>query len=53
MVERYEKYINDGEYFRAQQRLDEATTTTDEDNDIETILMKQLNIPMKRMKLIY
>lgn len=36
MVERYEKYINDGEYFRAQQRLDEATTTADEDNDIET-----------------
>lgn len=36
IVERYEKYINDGEYFRAQQKLDEATTTADEDNDKET-----------------
>lgn len=36
MVGRYEKYINNGKYFRAQQRLDEATTTTDENKYIET-----------------
>jgi hypothetical protein len=31
MVERYEKYINDGEYFKAQQRLDESKATSVED----------------------
>ena len=36
MVERYEKYINDGEYFKAQQRLDENKATSVEDTPTES-----------------
>ncbi|QEH69319.1 hypothetical protein [Cellulosilyticum sp. WCF-2] len=43
MVERYEKYINDGEYFKAQQKLNKNNTT----NAIETEQVLETNVIVK------
>lgn len=44
MVERYEKYINEGEYFKAQQRLDESKKASAADNSIETEKVLNTNV---------
>ncbi|PHV70685.1 hypothetical protein CS063_09135 [Sporanaerobium hydrogeniformans] len=43
IVERYEKYINDGEYFRAQQKLNKNNTT----DAIETEQVLDTNVTVK------
>lgn len=43
MVERYEKYINDGEYFKAQQKLNKNNTT----NAIEAEQVLETNVTVK------
>lgn len=43
MVERYEKYINDGEYFKAQQKLNKNNTT----DAIETEQVLETNVTVK------
>lgn len=43
IVERYEKYINDGEYFKAQQKLNKNNTT----NVIETEQVLETNVTVK------
>ena len=50
IVERYEKYINDGEYFRAQQKLNKNNTTNKISEQLITLLNKEISGGMNNEK---